>query len=60
MTPDEAMRAVGSDAVARDTQGGVHGEGRVISYSIVPTLTIERADGTRFSWRHDMCEAVES
>ena len=35
--------------------GGTFGSGRVIAYTDRPTLTIERADGTRFSWIADLC-----
>jgi hypothetical protein len=56
VTEDEAKSLVGGRAVARTRQGDEHGRGRVISYSIVPTFTIERDDGSRFSWRFDMCE----
>jgi hypothetical protein len=58
MTPDEAMDAVGRRArvIARDGRGGVYGSGRIISYSMVPTVTIEREDGSRIEWRYDMVE----
>lgn len=32
----------------------IRGVGRVISYSIAPVYTIERSDGSRFTWRADM------
>jgi hypothetical protein len=35
--------------------GGSYGKGRVISYTDRPTVTIEREDGTRFSWIADLC-----
>jgi hypothetical protein len=58
MDTEQACAAVndGAEVVARYATGDVAGEGRVISYSIIPTLTIERRDGTRFCWRHDMVE----
>jgi hypothetical protein len=60
VTPIDPNEAVGTQAkvVARTSDGRPHGWGRVISYSIVPTFEIERPDGTRFSWRHDMVEAA--
>lgn len=36
------------------TDGTVFGTGRVIAFCAAPTYVIERADGTRFSWRADM------
>ena len=61
MTPDEARDLVGRYAVANYATGaGEHGRGRVLSYSIVPTFTIERADGSRFEWRYDLCEEITS
>lgn len=58
MNREQAMRAVTDEAqvVARYGTGMEMGRGRVIAYSIVPTLLIEAEDGTRFSWRHDMVE----
>jgi hypothetical protein len=60
MTPDEAAEAVGGYAIARYAHGDMeHGRGFVVSYSNVPTITIETASGERFSWRHDLCEKWE-
>ena len=60
MTPEEAAEAVGGYAIARYATGGLeHGRGFVVSYSNVPTVTIETASGERFSWRHDLCEKWE-
>jgi hypothetical protein len=53
--PNEAVRDRAL-VVAKDGQGGIVGTGRVIAYSVVPTFTIERPDGTRLEWRHDMVE----
>ena len=62
MNEDEACAAVATQAevVARYTNGMEHGRGRVISYSLVPTVTIERPDGSRFSWRHDMATRADA
>jgi hypothetical protein len=62
MSPDEAAKAVQDQARVRfhaawdrtETQA----EGKVISYSVVPVLTIETDDGKRVSWRHDLAEIV--
>ena len=60
MTPEEAAEAVGGYAIARYATGGLeYGRGFVVSYSNVPTVTIETASGERFSWRHDLCEKWE-
>jgi hypothetical protein len=61
MTPDEAGKAASDQAtvVARTAQGDECGRGTVIAYSIVPTVTIERPDGSRFDWRHDMVEPAD-
>lgn len=40
-------------------QGELVAEGRIISHSLVPSVCIERPDGTRVHWRHDMGEVVE-
>lgn len=36
-----------------------HDEGRVVSYAEQPSVTIERADGTRFSWMAHLCELID-
>ena len=56
MNEAEAMDAVGKGVIARDGQGDEYGRGIAVAYSIVPTLTIRRDDGSQFTWRHDMCE----
>lgn len=58
MTPQEAIAAVNTreDVILYTAQGAVHAKGKIISYSIVPTVTIETVDGERISWRHDMTE----
>lgn len=33
--------------------------GRVVGYCDAPTVTIERADGTRVHWRADLCEVLD-
>ena len=35
---------------------GVHGRGKVYSYTDQPTVGIERADGTRFDWIASLCQ----
>lgn len=50
-----------NDAIFKDPTEAVYALGRVISYTDAPTYTIERPDGTRFSWRADLCRpATES
>ena len=58
MTPEEARQAVydRSRVVLRTGPGDVYAEGTVISYSIVPTVTIVTDDGRHIDWRHDMAE----
>lgn len=60
MTPDQAWTAVAEQATVRlrDGQGGAYAEGRIIAYSIVPTVLIELPNGERVSWRHDMAEVL--
>jgi hypothetical protein len=55
MNTEEAYDMVGDprEVIAYGGLGAEFARGHVIAYSIVPTLTIERADGTRFSWRHE-------
>lgn len=36
-----------------------YGEGRVVSYAEQPSVTIETADGTRFSWMAHLCELID-
>lgn len=43
----------------RYADGGIHAEGNIISYSIVPSVCIETDDGMRIHWRHDMAEVIE-
>jgi hypothetical protein len=40
--------------------GGSYGRGRVISYTDRPTVTIEREDGTRFSWIADLVRVAHT
>lgn len=35
-----------------------HGKGTVVAYTDAPTVEIEETDGSRFSWRADLCETV--
>ena len=60
MNQREAMDAVAQQraVAARCGDGSLHGEGVAIAYSMVPTVTIRRPDGSEFSWRHDMTETV--
>jgi hypothetical protein len=50
------VEAVGQRVVARYAQGDERGRGTVFSYTDVPTVGIQYADGTRDHWRADMCE----
>lgn len=62
MNVEESEKAVANGTRVRmnyATGGRNHGEGRVYGYSIVPVLMIELDDGTRTTWRHDLCEVVE-
>lgn len=36
-----------------------HGEGKVIAYAAHPTVDIECADGSRFSWMAHLCEVID-
>lgn len=64
MTEEEARQAVleeHTEVIAWDAAtGDEYGRGVAIAYSMVPTLTIRREDGTRFSWRHDLCDYARS
>lgn len=48
---------VGTDTtvIARTTDGAEWGRGTAVAYTDRPTLTIQREDGTRFSWIADLC-----
>ncbi len=61
MTKDEAFisgmnmsdptQMIGRNVIAKyGNNSGIHGSGRVVSYTDKPTYTIARGDGTRFSW----------
>jgi hypothetical protein len=39
--------------------GGSYGRGRVVSYTDRPTVTIQREDGTHFTWIAEMCTPAE-
>lgn len=58
----DPYRAVETGAIveARTGPGAIHGCGRVVSYSIAPVYTIERSDGSRFTWRADMTHPASS
>jgi hypothetical protein len=60
MRTDEAEQAVADQSRIRlrSGQGDTYAEGRIVSYSIVPTVTIETDTGERISWRHDLAEVV--
>lgn len=38
---------------------GVHGEGIIVGYSLVPMVYVLLDNGKRVWWRHDMTELVE-
>ncbi|MEV8023371.1 hypothetical protein [Microbacterium sp. NPDC080220] len=44
-----------SEIIACTTDGAEWGRGTAIAYTDRPTLTIQREDGTRFSWIADLC-----
>lgn len=50
---------LGKRAIARTRPGCIQDKGRIIAYCDAPTFTIERENGTHFSWRADLCEIVE-
>lgn len=58
MTPRDAEDAVADQATVtlRTATGAFYAEGRIVSYSIVPTVTIITPEGERVSWRHDMAD----
>lgn len=61
MTPDEAIQAVNNRSRVRIFSAADHstvGEGQIIGYSIVPTVTIILDNGNRMTWRHDLAEVV--
>ena len=45
---------VGENVECFTTDGATWGTGRVFAYCDAPTVDVEREDGTRFSWRHDL------
>ena len=60
LSHDEASQAIRDQATVRlrDGQGFPYAEGRIISYSIVPTVCIVTESGERIHWRHDLAERV--
>lgn len=60
MTPDEAIQAVADQSTIRllTGQGEEWAVGKMVAYSVVPSVLIETEDGERISWRHDMAELV--
>lgn len=61
MNESESKRAVADQARVRLRYGTgeAFAEGRVLSYSMVPTVCIETDDGRRIHWRHDLAERVD-
>ena len=53
MIPPE-QTFVGKTVECFTTDGKTWGTGNVFAYCDAPTVDVERADGTRFSWRHDL------
>lgn len=56
MVRTEQESAVGHPVTAHTADGKGWGRGMVVSYTDTPSFQIERPDGSRFSWRADMCE----
>ena len=46
---------LGQPVIAFSADGRDWGRGVVIAYTDAPTFVIERPDGSRFSWRSDLC-----
>lgn len=57
MRPTE--KHIGKRVVAKTVQGHESGDGKIIGYCDAPTVTIERADGSTFNWRADLCEVED-
>ena len=53
------MNNLGNKVKANYATEGTYGRGRIIAYCPQPTYIIERDDGSRFSWRCDLCEVLE-
>ena len=58
MTMSDHRSMLGKQVVARTAQGEIYDTGEAIGYTDQPTLTIEKEDGTRFSWIADMCHPI--
>ena len=52
-------KLLGKKAIAKTTSGDAEGWGMIIAYCDAPTFIILRPDGTKFSWRCDLCEVLE-
>lgn len=61
MNESESKRAVADQARVRLRYGtgDAFAEGRIISYSNVPTVCIETDDGQRIGWRHDLADRLD-
>ncbi len=60
MTELEPTEMIGRIITAQFSEIGsperrIAGVGKVISYTDAPTFEIEHPDGSRFSWRADLC-----
>ena len=58
MTPAEAVSRMAPVIAKSGYDGSEHDRGRVIAYTDRPTFTIQREDGTQFSWIADLCEVT--
>ncbi len=49
---------LGRIAIAKTGPGFIQDVGKIITYCTAATYQIERPDGTRFSWRVELCQYV--
>ena len=56
---ESEMNNLGKTVKANYATGGTFERGRIIAYCPQHSYIIERDDGTRFSWRCDLCEVLE-
>jgi hypothetical protein len=45
--------------IAKTGQGEIYAIGHCVSYTTAPTVVLKLADGSRLSWRADLCTVVD-
>jgi hypothetical protein len=54
LNQDNPSDLMGKQVRLHTRQGDTVAEGKIIAYTEAPTIVIEKADGSRISWRADL------